>query len=152
MFRGRKAPAPWADDVSINNHTQGITMNNKFAVSFSLIASLVVGSAAHAQASDAGSCDKVQWKADVIAKHPDIAKSCVGIVERDGKKYVKISGKVASKGKDSITVKLDNAHSMMTWKPAPGETVSIEGKDVPAMSVAVDQALRFYMPIAQVSN
>jgi hypothetical protein len=40
----------------------------------------------------------------------------------------------------------------MTWKPTLGETVSIEGSEVPAMSVAVDQALRFYMPASQVSN
>jgi hypothetical protein len=152
MVRRRKAPAPRADGVSINNHTQGISMNNKLAVTFSLIASLVLAGAAHAQASDAGSCDKVQWKADVVAKYPDIAKSCVGVVERDGKKYVRLSGKVTSKGKDSITVKLDNTRSTMTWKPTLGETVSIEGSEVPAMSVAVDQALRFYMPASQVSN
>jgi hypothetical protein len=149
IFRRRKAPAPRADGVSINNDTQGITMKKKFAIAFSLMASLAVAGAAQAQ--DTG-CDKVQWKADVVAKYPDIAKSCVGVVERDGKKYVRLSGKVASKGKDSITVKLDNTHSTMTWKPTLGETVSIEGNEVPAMSVAVDQALRFYMPAAQVSN
>jgi hypothetical protein len=88
----------------------------------------------------------------MLAKYPGIAKSCVGVVERDGKKYVRLSGKVASKSKDSITVKLDHTTSTMTWKPADGETVSIEGKEIPAMSVAVDQALRFYIPEGQVSN
>jgi hypothetical protein len=127
-------------------------MNNKLPVTFSLIASLLVAGAAHAQAPDAGSCDAVQWKTEVLAKYPDIAKSCVGVVDRDGKKYVRLSGKVASKGKDSITVKLDNTRSTMTWKPTLGETVSIEGNEVPAMSVSVDQALRFYMPADQVSK
>jgi hypothetical protein len=125
-------------------------MDKKFSVTFSLLASLMITSAAQAQ--DAGSCSGVQWKADVVAKYPDIAKACVGVVDRDGKKYVRLSGKVASKGKDSITVKLDNTHSTMTWKPTLGETVSIEGNEVPAMSVAVDQALRFYLPEEQVAK
>jgi hypothetical protein len=127
-------------------------MDKKLPVTFSLLASFIVAGAAYAQAPDSGSCDAVQWKADMLAKYPDIAKSCVGVVERDGKKYVRLSGKVASKGKDSITVKLDNTHSTMTWKPTLGETVSIEGNEVPAMSVAVDQALRFYLPEEQVAK
>jgi len=36
--------------------------------------------------------------------------------------------------------------------PLRFKTLRIEGNEVPAMSVAVDQALRFYMPAAQVSN
>lgn len=127
-------------------------MYKKLPITLSLLASLVVAGAAHAQAPDAGSCNDVKWKTDVVAKYPDIAKSCVGVVERDGKRYVRLSGKVSSKGKDSITVKLDNTRSTMTWKPALGETVSIDGSEVPAMSVVIDQALRFYMPEEKVSN
>lgn len=126
-------------------------MHKKSLVTLSLIASLVVAGAAQAQTPAMGSCNDVHWKPEVLAKHPDIAKSCVGVVERDGKKFVKLSAKVTSKDKDSVTVLLDHTRSSMTWKPSPGETVSIEGKEVPAMSVVVDQKLRFYMPEEQVS-
>ena len=113
----------------------------------------VAGSAqVQAQASMVGSCAEVHWKADVLSKYPDIAKSCVGIVERGGGRYVKLSGTVTSKGKDSVTVRLDHTTTDMNWKPGAGEMVSIEGKDVPAMSVVVDQKLRFYMPEDQVAT
>lgn len=113
---------------------------------------LAFAGTALADTTEAGSCGDVHWKSDVLLKYPDIAKSCVAVVDRDGKKYVKLSGKVRSKGKDTVTVLLDHTNTDMTWKPTAGEMVSIEGKDIPAMKVMVDQKLRFYMPIDQVAT
>lgn len=118
----------------------------------SIAVSIAVAGSVQAQSSMVGSCADVHWKADVLSKYPDIAKSCVGIVERGGMRYVKLSGKVASKGKDSVTVRLDHTSTDMTWKPGASEMVTIEGKEVPAMSVVVDQKLRFYMPEDQVAT
>ena len=82
-----------------------------------------------AQSSNAVSCDDVKWK-DVR-----IAKSCMAVVERNGKRYVKMSGKVTKKTKDSMTVLLDNSKEELTWMPDLGDMVSIEGKETAPMDV-----------------
>jgi hypothetical protein len=114
---------------------------------------IVVAGSVHAQsATTVGSCSDVRWKPDILAMYADIAKSCVGVVERDGQRYVKLSGKVTAKDRDSVTVLLDHTKTSMIWKPMTGDMVSIEGKDVPAMSVKKDQQLRFYMPENEVAT
>ena len=99
-----------------------------------------------AQSSKTASCDDVQWR------DARIAKSCVAVVERNGKRYVKLSGKVTKKDKDIITVLLDNSREELLWAPDLGETVSIDGKEVAPMSVGIGQPLRFYVPEAQVTK
>src|SRR5262245_55275729 len=111
----------------------------------SLLLAAVAASAAfaapvQAQSSKAAPCDGVQWTNALIAK------SCVAVVERNGKRYVKLSGKVTKKNKDFITVLLDHSKEELTWAPDLGETVTIDGKEVPPMSVVIGQQLRFYVP------
>ena len=102
--------------------------------------------APQAQASKPASCDDIQWRDERIAK------SCVAVIDRNGKRYVKLSGKVSKKDKDFITVLLDHSKEKLMWAPDLGEKVSIDGKDVEPMSVAIGQPLRFYVPEAQVSK
>src|SRR5262245_31255878 len=99
-----------------------------------------------ASSASTASCDDVQWRDERIAK------SCVAVVERNGKRYVKLSGKVTKKDKDFITVLLDHSKEKLLWAPDLGETVSIDGKEVAPMSVAIGQPLRFYVPEAQVAK
>jgi hypothetical protein len=111
-----------------------------------IAASIVAVSAqAATQSTPAGSCSDVKWTAEMLKKYPDIAKSCVDVVSRDGVRYVKVSGHVSKKSPESVTVRLDNTASDVTWKPAAGDTVLIDGKPMPAKDVEVGQHLRFYM-------
>src|SRR5262245_13343085 len=112
-----------------------------------LLAALAVSSAyaesppaEPANPAKTASCDDVQWT------NAQIAKSCVAVVERNGKTYIKLSGKVIDKNKDFITVLLDHSKEKLVWAPDLGETVSIDGKEVAPMSVAIGQPLRFYVP------
>ena len=111
-----------------------------------IAASGVFAATLQAEPSATVSCDDVQWR------DARIAKSCVAVVERNGKKYVKLSGKVTKKDKDFITVLLDHSKEELLWAPDLGETVSIDGKEVPPMSVVIGQPLRFYVPEAQVAK
>ena len=109
-------------------------------------------STAHAEmGTTAGKCSEVRWRPDIVAKWPDIPKACVGVVERKGTRYVKLSGRVSDKGSDSVTVLLDHTKTNMLWLPMTGDMVAIDGKDVPAMSVVKGQKLRFYLPESQVA-
>jgi len=121
-------------------------MRNVFLLLAAIAASGVFAAPLQAQPSETASCDDVQWR------DARIAKSCVAVIERNGKKYVKLSGKVTKKDKDFITVLLDNSKEELLWAPDLGETVSIDGKEVPPMSVAIGQPLRFYVPEAQVTK
>jgi hypothetical protein len=109
------------------------------------IAACVFAGPLPAEGSKAG-CQDVQWRDDRIAK------SCVAVVERNGKRYVKLSGKVIKKDKDFITVLLDHSREELMWAPDLGEKVSIDGKEVEPMSVAIGQPLRFYVPEGQVTK
>ena len=73
------------------------------------------------------------------------------MTERNGKRYVKLSGKVTKKTKDSMTVLLDHANEELIWMPDLGDTVSIDGEETAPMSVVVGQQLRFYVPESQVA-
>ena len=116
-----------------------------------IAASVVLASTVQADpAATAASCADVRWRPDILTKWPDIPKSCVGVVERNGTRYVKLSGKVTDKSDDSVTVLLDHTRTHMLWLPMTGDMVSIDGKDVPAMSVDKGQKLRVYLPESQV--
>ena len=96
-------------------------------------------------ATSAGACSDVMWKAEVLAKYPDIAKSCVDVVTRDGVRYVKVSGKVRRNSNGELTVRLDHSNSDITWKPGAGDKLLIDGAATAASDVKVGQNLRFYM-------
>jgi hypothetical protein len=64
-----------------------------------------------AQPPKTASCNDVQWR------DARIARSCVAVVERNGKRYIKLSGKVTKKDKDFITVLLDNSKEKLLWAP-----------------------------------
>jgi hypothetical protein len=119
-----------------------------------IVASTVFAGAVLAQSAapaSVGSCKDVQWKPEVLKKYPDISKACVDVVDRNGTKYVKVSGKVRLKGNGVVTVRLDHTDSDIAWKPGAGDTVLIDGKPVKAADVVVDQHLRFYMPVDRVA-
>jgi hypothetical protein len=119
-------------------------------MSFPVLVTLAAAAlTAHAQTNPPSkplSCDAVPWK------DARIAKSCVDVVDRNGKRYVKMSGKVTKKSEDSITVLLDGSKEELTWMPDLGETVLIDGKPTPPKDVDIGQPLRFYVPEAQVTT
>jgi hypothetical protein len=127
-------------------------MKKVFFVLASIAASIASTGLIRAETPTAASCSDVRWKPDILATYPDITRSCVGVVERDGKRYVKLSGKVTEKSRDSVKVLLDHTRTHMLWEPMTGDMVSIEGKDVPAMSVTKGQTLRFYLPESVVAT
>ena len=116
------------------------------AIAASIVLAAPSQAQSQAQSPETPSCDDIQWR-DVR-----IAKSCVAVIERNGKRYVKLSGKVTKKDKDFITVLLDHSKEKLLWAPDLGETVSIDGKEVAPMSVDIGQPLRFYVPEAQVAK
>jgi hypothetical protein len=111
-----------------------------------ITALVAVAAQAQSQPARSGSCDDVQWR------DARLAKSCTAVIERNGKRYVQMSGKVARRNKDTITVLLDNSKEELTWMPDLGETVLIDGKQTPPANLVVGQHLRFYVPIAQVTT
>ena len=121
-------------------------MKNIWLLLAVIAASNVLAAPSQAQSSATPSCDDVQWR------DARIAKSCVAVIERDGKRYVKLSGKVTKKDKDFITVLLDHSKEKLLWAPDLGETVSIDGEEVAPMSVEIGQPLRFYVPEPQVAK
>lgn len=111
-----------------------------------IAASVAFMAPVQAQTTKSDACAGVQWK------DPRTANSCVDVVDRNGKSYVKLSGKVIKKGKISITVLLDKSKEELTWMPDLGEMVTISGKEVDPMTVEIGTELHFYVPKSQVAT
>jgi hypothetical protein len=111
-----------------------------------IAASVAFMAPVQAQSTQSDACAGVQWK------DPRTANSCVDVVDRNGKSYVKLSGKVIKKGKISITVLLDKSKEELTWMPDLGEMVTISGKEVDPMTVEIGTELHFYVPKSQVAT
>jgi hypothetical protein len=121
-------------------------MRNRLLFLVAIAASVPLTAPVQAQSTKPDACAGVQWK------DPRTANSCVDVVDRNGKSYVKLSGKVIKKGKISITVLLDKSKEELTWMPDLGEMVTISGKEVDPMTVEIGTELHFYVPKSQVAT
>lgn len=93
------------------------------------------------------SCSDVSWSKAVLAQYPRIAEACQGVVQRDGKYYVKFSGdvrEVADRGR-SLTVDFKNGERV-TLSPPDEMSVDVNGKEIAVGDLRRGDRLNFYVP------
>jgi hypothetical protein len=92
-------------------------------------------------------CTQITWSAEMMAKHPKIASACQGILQKDGKTYVKFEGEVKKVAKQGTEVVMDmKGGDELTLHPAAGRSVYIGGKKTPVKSLRPGDTLTFYIP------
>jgi hypothetical protein len=92
-------------------------------------------------------CADVTWSKATLAQYPHIAEACQGVVERDGKYYVKFSGdvrNVADRGR-SLTVDFKNGERV-TLNPPENMSIDVNGKKVAVRDLRSGDTLNFYVP------
>ncbi len=97
-----------------------------------LAASLLVSVfAAPAMAAD---CSDVTWHQDVLAQYPSVANACQEVIEKDGKKYVKLKAEfVRYREPHKIQLEVfeqDGNKVSQTVSVKPGATINAGGNQV----------------------
>lgn len=94
-------------------------------------------------------CDAVNFSKEVLDKLPNAQRLCRGVTERNGGIYVKYVGRVVASSAESTTIEFldkDNkAVSRATFKPAPGQMATVDGKKMEYSKVKKGTELHFYI-------
>ena len=91
-------------------------------------------------------CSGIQWSERALSTYPTIASACQGVEERNGKTYVKFSGKVdrnVNKG-EQLVVDFKGG-GQVTLSPPPETNVYVNGERTPVSKLERGQELNFYI-------
>lgn len=101
-------------------------------------------------AAQAPTCDDIEWSANVLANYSDIADSCQGVFEKDGKMYAKATVEVQRVRGNRITFRA--LHTDGTKGPSHSIQVptswraDIAGRKYRASELERGQELNVYLP------
>jgi hypothetical protein len=93
----------------------------------------------------AASCDQITWSRDALAKYPNIASACQDVMQRDGRFYVKFSGRVERVAGENVTVNFRDG-SELTLTPPENMSLYIDGRERTVRSLRRGDELTFYVP------
>ncbi len=105
----------------------------------------------------AKNCEGVNWSAEALKTYPSIASACQGVEERDGKTYVKFSGRIErniNRG-EQLAINFKGGDTM-TLTPPANTQLFVNGKKTPVADLQRGDPLNFYVPedrfVAQVAQ
>ncbi|HEU4617745.1 MAG TPA: hypothetical protein VFV10_06860 [Gammaproteobacteria bacterium] len=97
-------------------------------------------------------CEDVTWSDDALAQYPNIADACQGVMQREGKYYVKFEGevrRVRDRGQQ-ITVDFRGGDTL-TLSPPENMSLTIDGRTRQASALRPGDELTFYVPQDQLT-
>jgi hypothetical protein len=96
-------------------------------------------------------CSEVQFSADVLARFPRIAETCLDVITRDGQHYAVIKAQLQDVRGSTLRVKVklpDGSYSpLMSVQTKPELRLLIEGKPARVSELAPDQELTAYVRV-----
>ncbi len=92
-------------------------------------------------------CGSVTWSKDALQKYPTIGTACQGILQRDGKSYVKFTGEVVSvvEGGRKLTIDFKGG-GVFTVSAPENMNVSINKQRTRVRDLRRGDQLSFYIP------
>lgn len=106
--------------------------------------------AAEAFTASGTTCRDITWKPDVLAKYPNIAAACQGVVQQAGETYVKFTGTVANNSPAGLRMKFKGAGDQSVLiKPSASQTVKIHGQTYNLRDMQQGQEMDFYIPASR---
>jgi hypothetical protein len=122
----------------------------RFALAGSLLLSglflAAVTQAAESFSASGTTCRDITWKPEVLAKYPNVAAACQGVVQQGGETYAKFVGTVVSNSPSGLRMRFKGTNESVLIKPASGQKVSIAGQTFNAREMDPGQELTFYVP------
>lgn len=97
------------------------------------------------------SCSEVQWAPQILQQYPRIGDACQEVVAVNGENWARIEGRLISENPNgSITAMVLDSKGKgigrITLKPAPGQKVILEGREVPFTQLQTGAILHMYIP------
>lgn len=120
------------------------------------LAVLLCGTAS-AQRTDAAftatgeSCSDITWQSSVLQRYPRIADACQGVVQYDGRYFVKFNGTVRSvSGNGSrLVMRFDGLNEDTELNPPENARLFIAGRSTPFRDLTRGQELTIHVPADQ---
>jgi hypothetical protein len=121
-----------------------------FTIAASAVLAITAIPAANADPAD---CQTAQFSSEVLAKFPNIAKTCLDIINKDGQDYAVVKADLVRTRPGAVTVRVkmpDGTRSdSMIIRTAPGRRVLVDGKEVRVEDLAVGQEITAYVKVTQ---
>lgn len=101
----------------------------------------------------ADECSDVQFGSDAQDRFPQIDEACLGILDYQGEKYVRLSGKIVSANSRVIALRWQRPDGsyinniFRTKRLDPAFRISIEGRDVKPSSLRRGQEINTYVKL-----
>jgi hypothetical protein len=114
---------------------------------------LIVATMFFAANSLADECSDVQFGGDLQDRYPKIEEACLGILDYQGEKYVRLSGKVVSSNSRVLTLRWQRPDGsyindiFRTKRLDPAFRINIGGRDVRPSSLLRGQEINTYVKL-----
>jgi hypothetical protein len=96
--------------------------------------------------STANDCGAITWSDRALELYPTIGSACQSVEERNGKKYVKFTGKLKSKEEGGKRIVVDfKDGGEFTLSPPPETTFYIDGRQKKVADLRRGDELNFYI-------
>lgn len=93
------------------------------------------------------SCDQITWSQETLAQYPNIESACQGVMQRDGKYYVKFEGEVRRVAERGQRLTIDfKSGDLLTLTPPENMSLYINGQPTPVEQLRPGDQLNFYVP------
>ena len=127
----------------------------RFAIAGSLLLSgvflAVVTQAAESFSASGTTCRDITWKPEVLAKYPNVAAACQGVVQQGGETYAKFVGTVVQNSPSGLRMRFKGTNESVLIKPSASQKVSIGGQTYNVREMDPGQELTFYVPSSRFS-
>ena len=122
-----------------------------FAVSLCMTAAAQRGTTDQSFKASGLSCDQIEWQPAVLEQYPNIGEACQGVVERDGRTYVKFIGFAENidARRGTVDLRFKGSNTRVKVNVPRNTRFYIQGERVPLEEVAPRQDLTVYVPSDQ---
>lgn len=94
-------------------------------------------------------CANIKWSLSFLKHYPRAPAACQTVEEKDGAKYAKFTGKVASVDASGVQVAVNNVAgtsvAMIQWQAAPSEAMVINDKEATVGDLKKGDKLTFWI-------
>lgn len=96
-------------------------------------------------------CSDITWQADVLRRYPRVAEACQGVVEYDGRYFVRFEGTVQSvTGNGSrLVMRFNGLDEDTTLTPPENARLFVANRSMPFRDLSRGQELTFHVPADQ---
>jgi hypothetical protein len=95
-------------------------------------------------------CADIEFDAEIVANYPEVQKACLGVIEDQGVRYVRLRAKVLNNWISSLTIRYEHADGtwglLKTVTPPEGFTAIVNGSPTPVEEIQEGTVMNIFVP------